>query len=1039
MLTAAGWACLCLSCSDERPLPAVPQSPSAATVATSAPKPRPEHEYFAGRVAQTPPGYGDFATLWRPEVDGWKSEASAAAIESLLASVLKRCIDAPTETARWADELAAPDFEGAGALVATELTTVRDDAWLSVKRARALPHDVSNHGGLAERLRAWIDALAGARDARVEVRVERLESLPSDRIETGMAVRVLARASDARLQQNLQLRGVWTTALPPRLVALELAGFEEIRSRAPVLVDVTPSVLGSAPFYADEIALGNDAYHQRHDRLSSEPFLGMHGVALGDVDGDGLEDVYLPQPAGVPNRLLLHAPDGSMRDAGASAGVDFLDSSSAALILDLDGDGARDLVVSTGPHLLVAWNDGHGVFRVGEALLGPDSAEIVSLSAADPDRDGDLDLYACRYTEGGMTNGAPHPYHDAQNGARNLFWRNDGARKFTEAAAEVGLDVDNTRFSQALLWDDLDDDGDVDLYVVNDFGQNDFYRNDGGKFRDATVSAGLADRAAGMGASSADVDLDGDVDLYVTNMDSPAGGRIVRDPRFMPTQRQLAPAYEYHARGNSLFLNRGDGTFEDATLAAGVARGGWAWGAVFFDLDNDGLEDLYVPNGFITGPRDDDLESLFWRCVIGRSPPDAETNARYVDAWAGIRHMALFEGFSWNGHERNYAYLNLGGAEFADISAVSGADYLDDARACAPVDWNDDGRMDLLLRNRTGPRLRLVLNNCPSSAHFLALRLEGRSSNRDAIGAVVRVESGGRRLRQSVVAAEGFLAAPSRRLVFGLGAATAADMVKVRWPDGQVQEFGPLAGDARYRIVEGSPTAERVEARPHAALEHPTAAVDERSLESAHRIVLFDRLPLQPIELAVFDGAPRTIASFAGRALVVCVAAPGTTDSDTVLEGLASKHGELDQQGVDLWCLARTDTSGIDGARASFASSGFAGHAGLASKRFLQALEVVLLEVLGPYERLPLPIVLVLDRAGSLVLLHCGRTDVARVVADAARVAALNPNARSTEKILGGRWARSPHRDFDGLATIFDRLGDAPLASYYRQIAAVRR
>ena len=173
--------------------------------------------------------------------------------------------------------------------------------------------------------------------------------------------------------------------------------------------------------------------------------------------------------------------------------------------------------------------------------------------------------------------------------------------------SEVGLDVNNQRFSFAAAWEDFDNDGDQDLYVANDFGRNNLYRNDGGHFTDIASAAGVEDISAGMGVTWGDYDGDGWMDLYVSNMYSSAGGRIAYQKRFHAAAAAGTRAeFQRHARGNSLFRNNGDGTFSDVSVSAGVVMGRWAWGSVFADLDNDGHADLVVPNGFITNelPRD---------------------------------------------------------------------------------------------------------------------------------------------------------------------------------------------------------------------------------------------------------------------------------------------------------------------------------------------------------------------------------------------------------------------------------------------------
>jgi hypothetical protein len=173
---------------------------------------------------------------------------------------------------------------------------------------------------------------------------------------------------------------------------------------------------------------------------------------------------------------------------------------------------------------------------------------------------------------------------------------------------ESGIDENNRKFSFAAVWEDYDNDGDLDVYVANDFGRNNLYRNDGGSFTDVAAELGVEDISAGMGVTWGDHDRDGWMDLYVSNMFSSAGGRITYQRHFRPgTDAQTLAELQRHARGNSLFRNQGGAGFEDVTPVAGAEMGRWAWGASFADIDNDGWQDLLVPNGFVTNARSDDL------------------------------------------------------------------------------------------------------------------------------------------------------------------------------------------------------------------------------------------------------------------------------------------------------------------------------------------------------------------------------------------------------------------------------------------------
>lgn len=262
--------------------------------------------------------------------------------------------------------------------------------------------------------------------------------------------------------------------------------------------------------------------------------------------------------------------------------------------------------------IMLLSNDGKGRFT-REALL-PLGRPGFSLSAADYDLDGDLDLYVCIYYSPSTDPNAlaqPVPYFNATNGGRNVLWRNDssdGKWKFTDVTDEVGLSHNNRRWSFAETWDDVDNDGDIDLYVANDFGPNNLYQNNAGTFRDIAESAGVTDRSFGMSAAFGDVDRDGLMDLYVSNMFSSAGSRITsqREFRFKDID-STRKAFAYLARGNSLFQNIGGGKFQDISAQSGTMMGRWSWASQFVDLNNDSWLDIAITNGWLTNELNDDL------------------------------------------------------------------------------------------------------------------------------------------------------------------------------------------------------------------------------------------------------------------------------------------------------------------------------------------------------------------------------------------------------------------------------------------------
>ena len=218
-------------------------------------------------------------------------------------------------------------------------------------------------------------------------------------------------------------------------------------------------------------------------------------------------------------------------------------------------------------------------------------------------------FYACHYhADPNDPYGNPVPYHDANNGTPNVLLKNLGDWEFRDVTTEVGLDQNNRRWTYAAAWEDYDNDGDADLYVANDFGRNSLYRNDNGMFSDVAEQAGVEDIASGMSVSWADYDRDGWLDIYVANMFSAAGGRVAFQRQFKSSSSdQTKRDIQRLARGNTLFRNRGDGTFEDTTLSARVEMGRWAWSSPFGDWNNDGWPDLLVTNGHFTGVDTHDL------------------------------------------------------------------------------------------------------------------------------------------------------------------------------------------------------------------------------------------------------------------------------------------------------------------------------------------------------------------------------------------------------------------------------------------------
>lgn len=483
------------------------------------------------------------------------------------------------------------------------------DGMLTVMRGQPSDHLTSGISSCAKALARLSDFFESERQAKFKVfRVTPLQD--------GFATEAYFEASgdtpNGRAQINATWLSDWSKDSPPRLRKIEVKDYEEI---GPVngglrFVDETAALLGGNASYREQLQRGIDHWRDRLQGDFGVDVNGWQGLALGDANGDGLDDLYVCQQGGLPNQLYLRQANGGLREASAEAGVDWMELTRAALFVDLDNDGDQDLALAQGWYLMLMENDGKAHFT--KRLEQRSEAQLFSLAAADFDGDGDLDLYFCgrnpsrelEKSEGFL--GTPIPYHDANNGGPNILLKNEGDWKFRDATVETGLDVNNRRYSFACAWEDYDNDGDQDLYVANDYGRNNLYRNDDGKFQDLAAALGVEDISAGMSVAWADYNRDGRMDLYVSNMFSSAGNRIAYQRNFRGGDASQLGQFQRHARGNSLFQNDG-AQFADVSQAANVTMGRWAWASLFADFNNDGWEDIYVANGFITTPDSGDL------------------------------------------------------------------------------------------------------------------------------------------------------------------------------------------------------------------------------------------------------------------------------------------------------------------------------------------------------------------------------------------------------------------------------------------------
>ncbi|MDE0891390.1 MAG: VCBS repeat-containing protein [Planctomycetota bacterium] len=533
--------------------------------------------------------------------DGWSTET----LGDTAKAILEELID--IGTAPTSEQLLAHcsvDI-AVGELRPEQLETIRDRDGFTVMRAtgdRQPPR--SGAQALASSLAQLFAPYDAAPTVHIKVTGVDLSAGP------GGSTTALYQASGVSRGRSYQQSATWETRwneAATLITSMTLLNYEEVhgpQAGGELFTEKTLGLFNTELESAEQFLPSLSHVAASVDMTVGAQITSSEGVSIGDVNGDGLEDVYFSQAKGMPNRLYLQGRDGSLFDGTSQAGIDLLDSSIASLLLDLDGDGDQDLIVS-GNGVLFFENKGnlpadgqHPSIPRFELKVSLDITFTYSITACDYDLDRDLDFYICRYHDTQST--FPTPYHDAQNGPPNALLRNEGDWSFVDVTAEVGLQENNHRYSFASSWADFNSDGSPDLYVANDFGRNNLYQNEGGKFVDVAPQYGVEDISAGMSADWGDPDQDGDYDLYVGNMYSAAGNRIAYQRQFQPdASDEKLNTLKRHARGNSLFLNQG-GAFTDESLSAAVTMGRWSWCSRFVDIDNDSMEDLVVTNGYIT-------------------------------------------------------------------------------------------------------------------------------------------------------------------------------------------------------------------------------------------------------------------------------------------------------------------------------------------------------------------------------------------------------------------------------------------------------
>ena len=802
----------------------------------------------------------------------------------------------------------------------------------------------------------------------------------------------------------------------------------------PVFRDVTAAALGHNPDFDRQFGPGVDYWRTVIDGALGPDIFGNNGVAAADVDGDGLDDFYVCQTSGLPNRLFRNRGDGTFTDVTESSGIGILDSTSMALFVDVENDGDQDLIVATWKKPLLFLNDGNGRFAEKPGAFGLEhggNAAFTGAAVADFDRDGFLDIYFASYTyfqaEGRYRLAVP--YHDAENGSPNALFRNDGHGGFVDVTEATGMNQNNDRYSFQAAWADYDQDGWPDLIVTNDYGRKNLYHSNGrrnGKvtFTDVAAEAGVSDHQAGMSVSWLDYDNDGRLDIYAGQMWTAAGLRITDTPQFQPqASPEVRELYRRHAMGNSLLRNRGDGTFEDVSLRSGTKKGRWAWSSDPLDLDGDGWEDIYGTNGFVTNTDTHDLDSFFWRQVVANSPLTEKEWPPYEDGWRAINRMIRARG-SWNGRERNVFFYNDGTGGFVDIAGALGLDYIHDGRAFAVSDYDGDGDLDMVLVGRTGPQVRLLRNDFKGEHARVALRLTGRESNRDAIGALVTVETDRGRYTKLLQAGSGFLSQHSKELLFGLGTSRTIHRVSIAWPSGLRQTLEHVPTGHRVFVVEGrEPTRVEPFARPVGVPGYAPEDAEPRA-PAERRTWFYEPYAAPEFQLTDAMGAGHQLADFRGKPLFLNFWGTWSPPSREDLKNFQRSLPQLRGAGAELLAVSVDEPSDVEEVRGLARQLGPGVTVLLPDHGAIGAYNLLNRYLFDRNEDLEIPSTFLIDGNGRIVRLYRGSVLVPDMLSDLERLAR-EPEA-SLDRALPfpGRFiSRPPGRNFFQFGVYFSEQG----------------